>query len=233
MEKKQQMPQPDNFIGKLFDKVAFKYDFLNHWLSLGFDFWWRKKLALKIAELKPFALLDVATGSGDMLLAALRCCSSIHTYYGVDISEEMLTLAKKKGLNNVLAAEASDLPFSSSTFDTTTIAFGLRNFQCRLGALKEIFRVLRPGGTLFVLEFSMPKGVIKPFYLFYLVKVIPRIAALVGAPKEAYDYLAQSILEFPPTEAVVDLFKLAGFYPCGSIPMTLGIVTLYWGKKPS
>ncbi|QSR88941.1 ubiquinone/menaquinone biosynthesis methyltransferase [Methylacidiphilum caldifontis] len=226
------MPQQDYPIEKLFDKVAYKYDFLNHLLSFGIDLMWRRKLAKKIAALNPLSLLDLATGSGDMLRAILKRCPSLHTYYGVDISEEMLVLAKLKGLHNLLVADASQLPFAESSFDVATIAFGLRNFQHRLLSLKEIFRVLRPGGSLYVLEFSMPKAVIKPFYLFYLLKVVPWLAALVGAPKEAYIYLAESIIKFPPALEVVALFRKAGFNPCGFFPMTLGIVTVHWGKKP-
>ncbi|WP_228343195.1 bifunctional demethylmenaquinone methyltransferase/2-methoxy-6-polyprenyl-1,4-benzoquinol methylase UbiE [Candidatus Methylacidiphilum fumarolicum] len=226
-----QMTQ-QNPVGKLFDKVASRYDFLNHFLSLGIDVLWRKRLAKKVADLKPSSLLDLATGSGDLLLAILKNSPTILRYYGVDISQEMLALAKEKGLDNLLIADASSLPFVESSFDVVTIAFGLRNFQDRMLALREIFRVLRPGGTLYVLEFSKPTAILRPFYLFYLQKLIPQLASFVGAPKDAYIYLAQSILDFPQPKELVGIFQNAGFDCCGFVPMTFGIVTIHWGKKP-
>ncbi len=214
-------------MGELFDSVARHYDFLNHLLSLGTDWWWRARVATAVRRRRPKRLLDVATGSGDILRLLERRVSGLEEAWGVDVSPAMLAVARAKGLQRLLQADALALPFPDGSFDVVTVAFGLRNFSDRSRAFAEMRRILRPGGAAFILEFSRPWAWIAPAYFFYLRSILPEIARLFGAPREAYRYLASSIAAFPGAEDLAEEMERAGFGSVRFQRLTGGVVALH------
>ncbi len=179
----------------MFDRVAPRYDLANHLLSGGIDFWWRRRAAQVVEQWQPRRVLDLATGSGDLALAIQR--RLVHAeVVGADFSPEMLERARRKGLRRTVVADALALPFDAGSFDCVTVAFGLRNMADWGAALREIARVLVPAGHLLVLDFSLPRGALRPLYRAYLHRVLPLIAAAVTGQKNAYDYLGASIETF-------------------------------------
>ncbi|MGD9896937.1 MAG: bifunctional demethylmenaquinone methyltransferase/2-methoxy-6-polyprenyl-1,4-benzoquinol methylase UbiE [Candidatus Methylacidiphilaceae bacterium] len=224
-------PGPAGSIGELFDSVAPRYDFLNHLLSFGADRWWREKLVVTVRGRKPRRLLDLATGSGDLLRLLERHIEGLEEAWGVDVSASMLAMARNKGLRHLIQADALALPFAEGSFDAVTVAFGLRNFADRARAFAEMRRVLRPGGAAFILEFSRPWAWIAPSYFFYLEHLLPEIARFFGAPREAYQYLASSIAAFPRPEELAREMETAGFRLIRFLRLTGGIVALHEGEK--
>lgn len=220
-------------IGELFDSVAPRYDFLNHLLSGGSDWRWREKVASAVARRSPKRLLDLATGSGDLLRLLERRIPTLEETWGVDLSPSMLAVARAKGLRRLLQADALNLPFPDGSFDVVTVAFGLRNFADRLRGLAEMRRVLRPGGSVFILEFSRPRAWLAPAYFFYLQRILPEIARLFGAPREAYRYLASSIAAFPGAEELAEEMARAGFAGVRFQRWTGGVVALHEGVAGS
>ena len=221
----------------LFDSISKRYDLLNTALSLGLDRYWRKTLVEKTPTKAPLSLaLDVAVGTAGV---AIEISKRWQGYVlGIDPSEKMLKLAMKKikrlGMEediSLIQGVAEDLPFRDRTFDTATIAFGIRNTADPLQSLREIRRVLRPGGRVGILEFAVPKNrLFKPFYLFYLQNVLPLLASIVSRG-EAYRYLADSIVDFPQREEFVELMKKAGFRFRKAVELTMGTVILYVGSR--
>jgi demethylmenaquinone methyltransferase / 2-methoxy-6-polyprenyl-1,4-benzoquinol methylase len=215
----------------MFDSIAWRYDLANHLLSCGFDFHWRRRAARIVASWKPDKIVDLATGTGDLALAIQRNLADADLI-GVDFSEEMLAIAKQKGVPQVIAADALALPFADRSFDCVTIAFGLRNMKDWGAALREMSRVLDATGHLLVLEFSLPRlPILRGIYRFYLHRLLPLLGSFLTQKKSAYDYLGDSIEEFPGGEAMLRLMDANGFCNTGAEPLTGGIVTIYTATK--
>lgn len=223
-------------IQRMFDEVAPTYDFLNHLLSLGIDNYWRSNAAKKAKRLigennnNP-QILDVATGTGDLAHAMAAIPGSRVT--GVDLSANMLTIARKK-YPSVTFREgyAEKLAFESSSFDIVSAGFGARNFENLLQGLKEFNRVLKPGGHALIIEPMIPRNpFLKKLYLVYFKKVLPKIAGLFSKSSFAYDYLPHSVEEFPQDEAFISILKEAGFARAEYHPMTFETSILYVAKK--
>lgn len=215
----------------MFDGIARRYDLANHLLSGGTDFYWRWRATRIVAGWKPSRVLDLATGSGDLALAIERRVPRAEVT-GADFSPEMLERARAKGLGQTIVADALALPFPERAFDCVTVAFGLRNMADWGAALREMCRVLSPGGHLLVLDFSMPKGLMRPIYRFYLHGCLPKLAALVTGRRDAYEYLGASIEDFPSGQAMCALMETNGFASAGATSLTGGIATIYTARKP-
>lgn len=221
----------------MFDNISGKYDFLNHFLSFSLDRFWRRKAIGFLGKNPPDKLLDVATGTGDMVKAALRLSPSRIT--GIDLSEGMLQIARKKkyptsGNTQIefVKGDSENLPFPDQSYDAVTVAFGVRNFENPIKGLSEMHRVLRPGGRLVVLEFSKPT--VFPFariYRFYFRYILPFFGKILSKDKSAYSYLPESVELFPEGESFTELMKEAGYRECVWRPLTFGVVTLYSGIK--
>ena len=218
-------------IALLFDNIAPKYDFLNHFLSLGIDKLWRKKLVREIAKRKPEKILDVATGTGDLAIALQRKTNAQIT--GIDISEGMLAIAKTKSKNvHWQTASAMSLPFSDNSFDTVAVSFGVRNFENLELGLQEMFRVLNCGGTLAILEFAMPtRFPIKQLYKFYFRRILPIIGRLFSKHKSAYNYLPASVDSFPQRNDFLAQLRNVGFENARYRSLSCGIAILYLAEK--
>jgi demethylmenaquinone methyltransferase/2-methoxy-6-polyprenyl-1,4-benzoquinol methylase len=221
-------------IWKMFDLISPTYDRINRILSFGMDQKWRRAAASHLPQQKNLKILDLATGTGDQAAALLKTPASIQSITGIDLSSEMLEIARKKlaGKVQFLRADAEKLPFPPSHFDAATFSFGIRNVTTPLQSLQEIFRVLKPKGRVLILEFSLPPKPIQAFFLFYLRHILPRLGALLSKKKEAYRYLNETIETFPSGKEFCLLMKEAGFSRLRAIPMALGGVTLYIGDKP-
>jgi len=195
------------------------------------DWFWRRRLARIVAGWQPGLLLDLATGSGDVALTLRRYCPGTRLV-GADFSLPMLREARRKGFDTVVAADGLALPFAPQTFDAVTIAFGLRNMASWPGALREMNRVLRPGGHVLILDFSMPGPPFRALYRPYLHRVLPKIAGALTGEKSAYEYLGASIEAFPAGAAMEALLEGAGFTQAHTRRCTGGIVSLYTACKP-
>ncbi|HBE95802.1 MAG TPA: methyltransferase [Verrucomicrobiales bacterium] len=222
--------QDPKFVKSAFAKIADRYVLTNHVLSLGTDILWRKKVGRIVREWDPKKVLDVATGTGDLALEIQNKCPDAEVL-GTDFCPEMLAHAENSGVQKTRVADAMNLPFEDGGFDLVTVAFGLRNMACWQDALKELNRVISPGGHLLVLDFSLPKGILAKPYGFYLNKVLPRIAGVLTGQGEAYRYLAGSIGEFPSGEAMLELFRKAGFSGEEAKPLSGGIASIYCGAR--
>lgn len=223
------MPDP-TYVRNAFARIADRYVMTNHVLSMGMDFWWRKVVTARIKQLKPKRLMDVASGTGDLALAIqdkIPDCEVVAT----DFCAEMLEHATSRGVKRTLVADALDLPFEDEGFDVVTVAFGLRNMGDYQLGLREMRRVLKPGGRLFILDFSMPKGLLRGPYRFYLHRVLPKLAGILTGEKDAYEYLGGSIEQFPAGQAMLDLLEKTGFSQATARPMTMGVVSLYEAVK--
>ena len=224
-------------VAKMFDNISPQYDFLNHFLSMGIDKAWRRKAINFLKPLHPQFILDVATGTGDFALQALSIKPDKIT--GIDISAGMLEVGRKKieklGLSNeieLLKADSENIPFTDSTFNAVTVAFGVRNFENLERGLAEIFRVLKPGGMVVILEFSRPRRFpFRQVYNFYFKIVLPRIGRIVSRDKAAYTYLPESVEAFPDGEDFVRILKDTGFKDTACKSLTLGISSIYTGRK--
>ncbi len=220
----------------MFDAIAPRYDLLNRVLSLGIDQRWRRKAVAMLGVEQPERILDVATGTADLALEAMRLDPK--KVVGVDISEEMLRRGREKierlGLSDRIVLQRGDaekLPFSDNQFHAALVAFGVRNFQDLNKGLAEIRRVLRPGGTLVVLEFSKPRAFpIKQGYAFYSRFILPRVGRAVSKNDGAYRYLPDSVTAFPDGEAFLDRMRQAGYLDLSCQALTFGIASLYKGK---
>lgn len=229
-QKKQQMEQ-------MFDHIASKYDFLNHFLSLGIDKLWRKKAIRVLSGFKSDYLLDVATGTGDFAIAASKL--NPREIIGFDISEQMLNVGKMKvkrlGLDQVIKFQKGDseaMPFTNEQFDAITVAFGVRNFENLENGLKEFFRVLKTDGVVIILEFSKPKYFpMKQLYHFYFFGVLPFIGRLVSRDNSAYSYLPESVMAFPDDQKFLLVLQSVGFSRTKQIRLSFGIATIYIAQK--
>lgn len=222
--------QPESVRG-LFSSIAGRYQLVNHLLSGGLDWHWRAVAVRLVRRWKPSTLLDVATGSGD-LASAIRKALPGCRVVGADFCRPMLDVARRKGLPELVEADGLSLPFPDGTFDAATVAFGLRNMASWERGLGEMARVLKPGGHVLILDFSLPTlSVIRPLYRFYLHRILPIIAGLATGRTDAYEYLGGSIEQFPSGNAMTALMQRSGFLETAAKPLTLGTVSIYTGKK--
>lgn len=220
--------QDAGFVRSAFAKIADRYVLTNHVLSVGTDILWRKKVGRMVAGWEPKRILDVATGTGDLALEMQKVCPEAEVI-GSDFCEEMLVHAKRRGVRETLVADGLNLPFEDGSFDVATVAFGLRNMASWDEGLAELHRVVRPGGQVLVLDFSLPRGAMRRPYAFYLNKVLPKVAGVLTGEGEAYEYLAGSIERFPSGEAMLERFAGAGFAERKWIPLSGGIASIYTG----
>jgi len=218
-------------VRKMFGSIARRYDVANHLLSCGIDFYWRRRAAEIVAGWRPHRIADLATGTGDLALALQKKLPDAEIV-GVDFLPEMLDLAQRKGVHQVVLADVMNLPFGDASFDCVTIAFGLRNLENWGAALTEISRALRTSGRLLVLEFSLPTTpILRAIYRFYLHRCLPLLGSFLTGKKTAYDYLGDSIEEFPSGNAMCQLMQANGFARPTFEPLTGGIVTIYTAQK--
>ncbi len=220
----------------MFARIARRYDFANILLSGGIDRWWRRKLVAAVNRAAPSDVLDLATGSGDVAFAISRKVLCAKRIVGMDFCQPMLEEAIQKQKKSPEPSDARltfqqgdglNLPLEDNSFDAVTISFGLRNMADRHLSLTEMRRILRPGGRMYVLEFSQPDAWFKPIYLFYLRSILPVIAGIVTKDKAAYIYLNETIEEFPGRDGLAEEIKAAGFTSVKATGLTFGIVALH------
>ncbi|MEI6607512.1 MAG: ubiquinone/menaquinone biosynthesis methyltransferase [Verrucomicrobiota bacterium] len=223
------MPDPA-YVRDAFARIADRYVLTNHILSCGADLWWRHVVTTRIKTWQPARLLDVASGTGDLALAIQRGCPGCDVIAS-DFCAEMLAHAARRGVANTLVADALALPFSDASFDVVTVAFGLRNMADYPAALREMARVLKSGGHLVILDFSLPSGVLRLPYRFYLHRVLPHLAGWLTGHKDTYEYLGGSIESFPAGTAMTHLLESCGLHHATHTPLTGGVVSLYQASK--
>lgn len=220
----------------MFDNIAPRYDLLNHVLSLKIDVLWRRLLVHMMAAGRPQRVLDVATGTGDLAIAIHRGTGAQVT--GLDLSQQMLNVGTEKiknaGLSTgirMLKGDAENLPFQDDTFDAVSVAFGVRNFENLEIGLREMRRVVKPGGSVFILEFSQVEGILRPLYQFYFKNILPRIGRLVSRDNRAYTYLPDSVNAFPYGDAMKKILLAQGYSKVDYKKLSLGIATIYKATK--
>jgi demethylmenaquinone methyltransferase/2-methoxy-6-polyprenyl-1,4-benzoquinol methylase len=225
-------------VSQMFAGIAGRYDVANHLLSGGIDFYWRRVLTRMVKRCEPQNIVDLATGSGDVAFKLRDRIGTEVPVTGLDFCEPMLEKARAKRATKASYADIEfafgdcmDLPLADASVEAITISFGVRNFEDRQRGLKEILRVLRPGGRLFVLEFSQPDRWFRPIYYFYLKYILPWVAAIATGDKSAYDYLAGTIENFPTKEALADQLKLAGYETVNATGLTCSIVAIHEAQK--
>ena len=225
-------------VGAMFDSIAGRYDFLNHFLSLGIDRTWRNKAIEIISRSSGHSrILDVATGTGDLAIAAMKLNPEKVT--GIDISPGMLVIGceklRKKGLAGrieLFEGDSENIDFPDSSFDVAMVAFGVRNFSNPVKGLAEMNRVLFPGGMIMVLEFSKPTTFpFKQIFNFYFLRILPLFGQLVSKNRDAYQYLPETVMKFPDNEEFIKLLSLAGFTRINQKRLSFGIASIYTGFK--
>jgi demethylmenaquinone methyltransferase / 2-methoxy-6-polyprenyl-1,4-benzoquinol methylase len=225
-------------VASMFDSIAHRYDFLNHFLSFGIDRIWRRKAIKIISEThKNPRILDVATGTADLSIAAIK----LNPVYikGIDISLNMIEIGREKIQNKGLSetieliqCDSEKMPFDDNSFDVAMVAFGVRNFTDPLKGLSEMKRVLKEGGLVMVLEFSKPAGFpFKQLYYFYFLNILPLIGRLFSKNIRAYSYLPESVLQFPDNEQFMEIMSRAGFTSLKQKKLTAGVASIYSGVK--
>ena len=233
-------PEPERKdVHRMFDRISGRYDLLNRLLSMRRDVAWRKKMTTLAGNMSEGEMLDIATGTGDVLLTFADKLPTLQSGTGLDMSEKMLELAQEKFSRHRLAnqlttvrADAENLPFETASFDLVTIAFGIRNVVDVSNALVEMNRVLKPNGKVLILEFSLPQQtVMRWLYLFYFRKILPAIGAIVSGDGYAYRYLNQTVETFPYGESFCTLMRTAGFTEVKDHRLTFGIASIYEGAK--
>lgn len=224
-------------VAEMFNNISKRYDFLNHFLSLGIDKIWRKKAIAELKEINPIRILDIATGTGDFALVALKI--NPKEVVGIDISEGMLAVGKEKMIakkvDNIISMQLGDsenLPFEDNYFDGLTVGFGVRNFENLEKGLAEMLRVIRPGGKAIILEFSKPKNFpIKQVFGFYSKYFIPFFGKNISKDEKAYAYLPESVQAFPEGEDFKAILTKVGYKNVTSKLVSGGIATIYIGRK--
>ena len=222
--------QDPGYVKKAFSRIADRYVLTNHVLSMGTDILWRKKVGKMVKAWEPKDILDVATGTGDLALQ-IQCDCPEASMVGSDFCEEMLAHATERGVKKTVVADALNMPFEDDSFDVLTVAFGLRNMASWPDALQEMRRVVRPGGHLLVLDFSLPTGILRSPYRFYLNKVLPKIAGVMTGEGDAYEYLAGTIEQFPSGEKMNDLIESNGWTDAKCAPLSFGVASVYTAQK--
>lgn len=231
-------------IQKMFGEISGRYDFLNHFLSGGVDYYWRWRTVRRVSPENEAPILDVCTGTGDLAIAYWKKAKGKLEVVGTDFTHEMLVIAREKTANlaspeqaslQFVEADTMQLPLDSDRFQIVSVAFGLRNVSDTLAGLQEMTRVCRPGGRVAVLEFSMPRNrLFGAIYRWYFRNILPRIGQLLARNSEAaYNYLPQSVSQFPQDEELAGIMQQAGLTETTWIPLTFGIATLYIGTKPT
>ena len=224
-------------IAAMFNSISGKYDFLNHFLSLGIDILWRKRAVRLLKKHQPKLILDIATGTGDFAIEALSL--NPEKIIGVDISEGMLSVGRekliKKNLTDkieLISGDSEFLPFEDNFFDAVIVSFGVRNFENLEKGLSDMLRVLKPGGKVVILEFSKPKSFpFKQIYQFYFQWILPKIGKLISKNHAAYTYLPDSVEAFPDGDHFLNILNKIGFQKNQCTPLTLGISSIYSGSK--
>jgi demethylmenaquinone methyltransferase/2-methoxy-6-polyprenyl-1,4-benzoquinol methylase len=238
------VPFKDSELGKkqqiaaMFDKIAFRYDFLNRFLSGGIDIHWRRRAIRSLADLHPRQILDVATGTADMAIMMNRQLSP-DKIIGIDISNGMLDIGRQKIARQQLedrivlqVGDSENIDLPDNSFDAITVAFGVRNFENLEKGLREMFRVLRPGGRLVILEFSHPRLIgVRQLYNLYCNRIAPRVGKAVSHSGEAYRYLNDSIRAFPEGKDLVRIIENSGYVNTRLKRLSLGICSIYTGEK--
>ncbi len=231
--------ESDAEVWKMFDRIAPRYDLLNRLLSFRRDVAWRKRMARHTGQEGELDILDLATGTGDQILHLRDGGTRIRSALGIDMAEEMLAHGRPKFENSDLKdrvslkpGNATDIPSEDASFDLATITFGIRNVGDVDVALREMRRVLRPGGHALVLEFSLPgNALMRGLYLFYLRHILPRVGGLISGDAKAYRYLNRTIESFPSGEDFCALMRAAGLVEVEANPLTFGIATIYKGVR--
>jgi len=227
------MPDP-KAVNTMFARIAGRYDIANHLLSGGIDYWWRQRLVRAVYDSHAASVLDLATGSGDVVFALADGLAPRVTLLGMDFCQPMLDEAVKKREENhrwthieFRLGDGMALPLPDASFEAITISFGLRNMVNRAKALQEMRRVLKPDGRLFILEFSQPMVWFRPFYYTYLKYVLPTVAGIITGDRSAYEYLCGSIEQYPDRSAMSEEIRQAGFNSVRALPLSFGIVALH------
>ncbi len=224
-------------VEKMFNNISKEYDILNRVISFGIDVSWRKKIVKILKSKNPSTILDVATGTGDLAIAMVK--TNAQKIIGLDISKGMLDVGiekiKDRNLNNTIEmviGDSENLKYENDFFDAVTVSFGVRNFESLDSGLSEIFRVLKPNGSLVILETSSPtKFPFKQFYRFYSKFILPSIGKIFSKDKVAYNYLSESSAEFPYGEKFNNILKKIGFINVADFPQTFGVATIYVASK--
>ncbi|MBO3698278.1 bifunctional demethylmenaquinone methyltransferase/2-methoxy-6-polyprenyl-1,4-benzoquinol methylase UbiE [Roseivirga sp. E12] len=224
-------------VAEMFNNISHRYDFLNHFLSLGIDILWRKKAIKLLKPDQPKQILDIATGTGDFAIEALAL--NPDRIVGVDISSGMLEMGKqkmkRKKVDHIIDMQMGDsekLLFEDNTFDATIVAFGVRNFENLKQGLSDMHRVLRPGGKAVIIEFSRPRSFpMKQLYSFYFKSILPIIGKLISKDQSAYTYLPESVDAFPDGQNFLDILSAVGYKKTECRPLTFGIASIYIGQK--
>ncbi len=225
-------------VEQMFDNIARRYDFLNRFLSVGIDVYWRKKAISRLKEKAPRFVLDVATGTADVAMEIHRQLKP-EKIIGLDLSEQMLAIGRdkinKKKLSDTIElvkGDSENLPYPDNHFDAVTVAFGVRNFENLQKGLQEMNRVLKPGGRIVILEFSKPQGFpFKQLFQFYFKYILPVIGKITSRDPKAYTYLFESVQAFPQGDEFLSILDKSGFKPGKCIPLTLGICSIYVADK--
>jgi demethylmenaquinone methyltransferase/2-methoxy-6-polyprenyl-1,4-benzoquinol methylase len=234
---KEQEASKKEQVAEMFNNISHRYDFLNHFLSLGIDILWRKKAVRLLQKDQPKQILDIATGTGDFAIEALAL--NPDRIVGVDISAGMLEHGKKKmkkkGVDHIIDMQMGDsekLLFENNTFDAVIVSFGVRNFENLEKGLSDMFRVLKPGGKTVIIEFSRPRTFpMKQLYNFYFKSILPIIGKLISKDQSAYTYLPESVEAFPDGDDFLGILKKVGFKSTECRPLTFGISSIYIGQK--
>jgi demethylmenaquinone methyltransferase/2-methoxy-6-polyprenyl-1,4-benzoquinol methylase len=224
-------------VAEMFNNISHRYDFLNHFLSLGIDILWRKKAIKILKDDQPKQIVDIATGTGDFALEALALKPD--RIVGVDISAGMLKMGKqkmkRKGVDHIIDMQMGDsekLLFEDNTFDAAIVAFGVRNFENMEKGLSDMYRVLKPGGKTVIIEFSRPRSFpMKQLYNFYFKSILPIIGKLISKDQSAYTYLPESVDAFPDGQRFLDILSAVGYKKVECRPLTFGISSIYIGQK--
>ncbi len=226
---------------KMFNRLAKKYDLANRVLSLGMDHGWRLRAAKYLPEKEKLCIIDVATGTGDFIIAFEKYNDRVERFIGVDLAPQMLEIAAKKFLQypdiypkaSLRLADAQDMPFKDGMADVVSMGFGIRNVPNTLLGLKELHRILKKGGKAMILEFALPRNIIHRFlFLFYLRVMVPLLGFVVSGDFRSYYYLTKTVAEFPSNDEFMNLMKEVGFHQCEQHVFFPGGISLYCGYKP-
>lgn len=226
-------------VEQMFDNIAHKYDFLNHFFSLGIDIIWRKRAIGMIKKYQPKSILDVATGTGDFAILTAKHYREVDHITGLDLSEGMLEIGRKKIIEQKLSSmismvkgDSEKLPFEDHSFEALTVAFGVRNFEDLKQGLREMHRVLKPGGVMAIIEFSKPKKFpIKQLFTVYFKHIMPTVGNWLSKDSRAYSYLPESVDAFPEGEAFKLILSNTGFSKIEIISLSGGIASIYFAQK--